>query len=138
MNIIADKHKNINYGMFGINSTLGGLDEPLGIYKEVTEQFFSKPLILKGSEASKKINDTFDKAMFDKIWSLNKSRNMFAMKRAVVNALWRNTSKEEFWSVKNCLTGAGNTELRKNENGVVLFNNFYPSAQQYHVAKHLH
>ena len=34
MDIIADKHENINYGMFGINSTLGGLDMPLGIYKE--------------------------------------------------------------------------------------------------------
>ena len=51
MNIIADKHENINYGMFGINSTLGGLDMPQGIYKEVTEQFLSKPLILKDSEA---------------------------------------------------------------------------------------
>ena len=104
MNIIADKHENINYGMFGINSTLGGLDMPLGIYKEVTEQFFSKPLIYKASEASKKSNSMFDKGVFDKIWTLNKSRNMFAMKRAVVNALWRNTSKEEFWSVKNCFS----------------------------------
>ena len=49
MNIIADGHKNINYSVFGINSTHGSLVEPLGIYKEVTEQFFSKPLILKGS-----------------------------------------------------------------------------------------
>ena len=127
MNIITEYCENDNEtkteGMFHLDSTLGGLDEPLGMYKEVTEQFFSKPLIYKASEASKKSNSMFDKGVFDRVWVLNKSRNMFAMKRAVVNALWRNTAKEEFWSVKNCLTGAGNTELRRNENGAVLFSN---------------
>lgn len=105
MNIIADVYENINYSMFGINSTHGSVVEPLGIYKEVTKLIDCEPLCGKG------------------LWALNKSNAMFAMKRKVADVLWKNTSKREFWSVKNCLVGSGNTELRRNKNGVVLFGN---------------
>ena len=105
MNIIADGGRNINYSMFDINSTHGSVVEPLGIYKEVTKLIDYEPLCGKG------------------LWALNKSNAMFAMKRKVADVLWKNTSKREFWSVKNCLVGSGNTELRRNENGAVLFSN---------------